>query len=76
MIPAHVRIGALVMALMMLGLIGAKLYSNGYRNGRNAVLVEIEAANREAARKADEAARKLNDCPLDQWNRETGRCER
>jgi hypothetical protein len=40
MISSHVKIGAFVLVLTILGLCGAKLYLAGYKNGRNALLAE------------------------------------
>jgi hypothetical protein len=48
--------------------------SSASRQGWSAARAELEAANRAAAEKADEAARTLAECPLDRWSRETGQC--
>jgi len=47
-----------------------------YRAGAAAARAEIDAANRAAAEKANEAARTLAECPLGMWDRETGTCAR
>lgn len=45
-----------------------------YERGRSAYKAEIEAANKESERKADDSEKPLHACPLGKWDRRLGKC--